>query len=183
LQYIAPYAGCAIGEEFMEQGKDALIIFGRSVKAPPRPTARSRWLLRRPRGASLPGRVFYLHTAVCLERAARMAPEFGGGSLRPCRLSKPRPETSRRTSAKSFPSPTANLPRERSVHAGSPGRETPAFLSAVSAGAAQTKAMKQVAGKMKLELAQFRELAAFPQFRFGPRPGHQRQLDRGQPHH
>lgn len=165
LQYLAPYAGCAIGEEFMEQGKDALVIYDDLSK--------HAWayrqlslLLRRPPGReAYPGDVFYLHSRL-LERAAKYAPEYGGGSL----TALPIIETQAGDVAAYIPTNVI------SITDGQIYLETDLFNAGVRpalnvglsvsrvGSAAQTKAMKQVAGKLRLELAQYRELAAFAQF-------------------
>jgi F-type H+-transporting ATPase subunit alpha len=165
LQYLAPYSGCAIGEEFMEQGKDALVIYDDLSK--------HAWayrqlslLLRRPPGReAYPGDVFYLHSRL-LERAAKYASEKGGGSL----TALPIIETQAGDVSAYIPTNVI------SITDGQIYLETDLFNSgqrpALNVGlsvsrvgsAAQTRAMKQVAGKLRLELAQFRELAAFAQF-------------------
>jgi len=182
LQYLAPYAGCAIGEHFMEQGKDALVIYDDLSK--------HAWayrqlslLLRRPPGReAYPGDVFYLHSRL-LERAAKYAPEYGGGSL----TALPLIETQAGDVAAYIPTNVI------SITDGQIYLETDLFnagirpalnvgLSVSRVGsAAQTKAMKQVAGKLRLELAQYRELAAFAQFGTSELDKTTRaQLDRGQ---
>ncbi len=182
LQYLAPYAGCAIGEEFMEQGKDALVIYDDLSK--------HAWayrqlslLLRRPPGReAYPGDIFYLHSRL-LERAAKYAPEYGGGSL----TALPIIETQAADVAAYIPTNVI------SITDGQIYLETDLFnagirpalnvgLSVSRVGsAAQTKAMKQVAGKLRLELAQYRELAAFAQFGTSELDKVTRaQLDRGQ---
>ncbi len=165
MQYLAPYAGCAMGEEFMEQGKDALVIYDDLSK--------HGWayrqlslLLRRPPGReAYPGDVFYLHSRL-LERAAKYAPEYGGGSL----TALPIIETQAGDVSAYIPTNVI------SITDGQIYLETDLFnagirpalnvgLSVSRVGsAAQTKAMKQVAGRLRLELAQYRELAAFAQF-------------------
>jgi len=165
LQYIAPYAGCAIGEEFMEQGRDALIIYDDLSK--------HAWayrqlslLLRRPPGReAYPGDIFYLHSRL-LERAAKMAPEYGGGSL----TALPIIETQAGDISAYIPTNVI------SITDGQIYLETDLFNAGVRpalnvglsvsrvGGAAQTRAMKQVAGKLRLDLAQYRELATFSQF-------------------
>jgi len=182
LQYLAPYAGCAIGEEFMEQGKDVLVIYDDLSK--------HAWayrqlslLLRRPPGReAYPGDVFYLHSRL-LERAAKYAPEYGGGSL----TALPIIETQAGDMSAYIPTNVI------SITDGQMYLETDLFntgirpalnvgLSVSRVGsAAQTKAMKQVAGKLRLELAQYRELAAFAQFGVSELDKATRaQLDRGQ---
>jgi len=165
LQYLAPYAGCAMGEEFMEQGGDVLVIYDDLSK--------HAWayrqlslLLRRPPGReAYPGDIFYLHSRL-LERAAKYAPEYGGGSL----TALPIIETQAGDVAAYIPTNVI------SITDGQIYLETDLFnagfrpalnvgLSVSRVGsAAQTKAMKQVAGRLRLELAQYRELAAFAQF-------------------
>ena len=165
LQYLAPYAGCAIGEEFMEQGKDALVIYDDLSK--------HAWayrqlslLLRRPPGReAYPGDVFYLHSRL-LERAAKYAPEYGGGSL----TALPIIETQAGDMSAYIPTNVI------SITDGQIYLETDLFNAGIKpalnvglsvsrvGSAAQTKAMKQVAGRLRLELAQYRELSAFAQF-------------------
>jgi F-type H+-transporting ATPase subunit alpha len=164
-QYIAPYAGCAMGEEFMEEGKDALIIYDDLSK--------HAWayrqislVLRRPPGReAYPGDVFYLHSRL-LERAAKYDSQYGGGSL----TALPIIETQAGDVSAYIPTNVI------SITDGQIYLETDLFNSGIRpalnvglsvsrvGGAAQTKAMKQVAGKLRLDLAQYRELAAFAQF-------------------
>jgi len=165
LQYFAPYAGCAMGEWFMEQGKDALIVYDDLSK--------HAWayrqlslLLRRPPGReAYPGDVFYLHSRL-LERSAKLAAEDGGGSL----TALPIIETQAGDVSAYIPTNVI------SITDGQIYLETDLFNSGIRpalnigisvsrvGSAAQTKAMKQVAGRLKMDLAQFRELAAFAQF-------------------
>ena len=181
LQYIAPYAGTAIGEEFMEQGKDALIIFD-DLSKHAQAYRQVSLLLRRPPGReAYPGDVFYLHSRL-LERAARMAPEYGGGSL----TALPIIETQAGDISAYIPTNVISITdgqiflESDLFYAGIRPAVNPGLSVSRVGGNAQTKAMKQVAGKMKLELAQFRELAAFAQFGSDLDPATQRQLDRGQ---
>jgi F-type H+/Na+-transporting ATPase subunit alpha len=181
LQYIAPYAGCAIGEEFMEQGKDALIIFD-DLSKHAQAYRQVSLLLRRPPGReAYPGDVFYLHSRL-LERAARMAPEHGGGSL----TALPIIETQAGDISAYIPTNVISITdgqiflESDLFYAGIRPAVNPGLSVSRVGGAAQTRAMKQVAGRMKLELAQFRELAAFAQFGSDLDPATQRQLDRGQ---
>ncbi len=181
LQYIAPYAGCAIGEEFMEQGKDALIVFD-DLSKHAQAYRQLSLLLRRPPGReAYPGDVFYLHSRL-LERAARMAPEYGGGSL----TALPIIETQAGDISAYIPTNVISITdgqiflESDLFYAGIRPAVNPGLSVSRVGGAAQTKAMKQVAGKMKLELAQFRELAAFAQFGSDLDPTTQRQLERGQ---
>jgi len=165
LQYLAPYAGCAIGEEFMEQGKDALVVYDDLSK--------HAWayrqlslLLRRPPGReAYPGDVFYLHSRL-LERAAKYADEHGGGSL----TALPIIETQAGDVSAYIPTNVISI-TDGQIYLESDlfnAGQRPALnvgLSVSRVGsAAQTKAMKQVAGRLRLELAQYRELAAFAQF-------------------
>jgi F-type H+-transporting ATPase subunit alpha len=165
LQYLAPYAGCAMGEEFMEQGKDALVIYDDLSK--------HAWayrqlslLLRRPPGReAYPGDVFYLHSRL-LERAAKYADELGGGSL----TALPIIETQAGDISAYIPTNVI------SITDGQIYLETDLFnagirpalnigISVSRVGSkAQIGAMRQVAGRLKLDLAQYRELAAFAQF-------------------
>ncbi len=181
LQYLAPYAGCAIGEEIMESGGDALIIYDDLSK--------HAWayrqislLLRRPPGReAYPGDIFYLHSRL-LERAAKLSPEHGGGSL----TALPIIETQ-------LGDITAYVPTNViSITDGQIYLESDLFYAGVRpavnvglsvsrvGGAAQTRAMKQVAGRLKLDLAQYRALAAFAQFDSGVDRATRFQLDRGQ---
>ncbi len=165
LQYLAPYAGCAIGEEFMEQGKDALVIYDDLSK--------HAWayrqlslLLRRPPGReAYPGDVFYLHSRL-LERAAKYSTEYGGGSL----TALPIIETQAGDVSAYIPTNVISITDGQIYletdlfNAG----QRPALNVGISVSrvesAAQTKAMKQVAGRLRLDLSQYRELAAFAQF-------------------
>jgi len=181
LQYIAPYTGCAIGEEFMEQGKDALVVYD-DLSKHAQAYRQVSLLLRRPPGReAYPGDVFYLHSRL-LERAARMAPEFGGGSL----TALPIIETQAGDISAYIPTNVISITdgqiflESDLFYAGIRPAVNPGLSVSRVGGTAQTKAMKQVAGKMKLELAQFRELAAFAQFGSDLDPTTQKQLDRGQ---
>jgi len=165
LQYLAPYAGCAIGEEFMEQGKDALVIYDDLTK--------HAWayrqislILRRPPGReAYPGDVFYLHSRL-LERAAKLSAEHGGGSLTAL------PIIEIQAGDLSAYIPTNVI----SITDGQIYLETDLFNSGIRpalnaglsvsrvGGKAQTKAMRQVAGQLRLAMAQYRELATFAQF-------------------
>ncbi len=180
LQYIAPYAGCAMGEEFMEQGKDALIIYDDLSK--------HAWayrqvslLLRRPPGReAYPGDVFYLHSRL-LERAAKMHPDYGGGSL----TALPIIETQAGDVSAYIPTNVISITdgqiylESDLFYAGiRPAVNAGLSVSRVG-GAAQTPAMKQVAGKLRLDMASFRELAAFAQFGSDLDETTRRQLDRG----
>lgn len=165
MSFIAPYAGCAIGEYFMDQGKDAMIIYDDLSK--------HAWayrqvslILRRPPGReAYPGDIFYLHSRL-LERASKLDEKYGGGSL----TALPIIETQAGDVSAYIPTNVI------SITDGQIFLETDLFYQgirpAINPGisvsrvgsSAQTKAMKKVAGKLRLELAQFRELAAFAQF-------------------
>jgi F-type H+-transporting ATPase subunit alpha len=181
LQYIAPYAGCAIGEEFMEQGKDALIVYD-DLSKHAQAYRQVSLLMRRPPGReAYPGDVFYLHSRL-LERAAKLAPEHGGGSL----TALPVIETQASDVSAYIPTNVISITdgqiylESDLFYAGvRPALNVGISVSRVGS-AAQTKGMKQVAGRLKLELAQFRELAAFAQFGSDLDEATQRQLDRGQ---
>jgi F-type H+-transporting ATPase subunit alpha len=180
LQYIAPYAGCAMGEEFMEQGKDALIIYDDLSK--------HAWayrqvslLLRRPPGReAYPGDVFYLHSRL-LERAAKLHPDYGGGSL----TALPMIETQAGDVSAYIPTNVISITdgqiylESDLFYAGiRPAVNAGLSVSRVG-GAAQVRAMRQVAGRMRLDMAAFRELAAFAQFGSDLDEATRRQLDRG----
>jgi F-type H+-transporting ATPase subunit alpha len=180
LQYLAPFAGCSIGEEFMEQGKDALIVFD-DLSKHAQAYRQVSLLLRRPPGReAYPGDVFYLHSRL-LERAARLSDQYGGGSL----TALPVIETQEGDVSAYIPTNVI------SITDGQIFLETDLFYAGIRpalnvgisvsrvGGAAQTKAMKKVAGRLKLELSQFRELAAFAQFGSDLDANTQRQLDRG----
>ncbi|MHB8882883.1 MAG: F0F1 ATP synthase subunit alpha [Thermodesulfovibrionales bacterium] len=165
LQYIAPYTGCALGEYFRDNGKHALIIYDDLSK---QATAYRQLslLLRRPPGReAFPGDVFYLHSRL-LERAAKLSDELGGGSL----TALPIIETQAGDVSGYIPTNVISITdgqiylEPELFYAGvRPAVNVGLSVSRVG-GAAQTKAMKQVAGTLRLDLAQFRELAAFAQF-------------------
>lgn len=180
LWYIAPYAGAAIGEYFMAQGKDALVVYDDLSK--------HAWayrevslLLRRPPGReAYPGDIFYLHSRL-LERAARMSKELGGGSL----TALPIIETQAGDVSAYIPTNVI------SITDGQIYLETDLFFRGIRpalnvglsvsrvGSAAQTKGMKKVAGRLRLDLAQFRELEAFAQFATDLDPQTRQQIDRG----
>ena len=165
LQYIAPYTGCSMGEYFRDSGKHALIIYDDLSK---QATAYRQLslLLRRPPGReAFPGDVFYLHSRL-LERAAKLSKELGGGSL----TALPIIETQAGDVSGYIPTNVISITdgqiylEPELFYAGvRPAVNVGLSVSRVG-GAAQTKAMKQVAGTLRLDLAQFRELAAFAQF-------------------
>lgn len=179
-QYLAPYAGCAIGEWFMDQGEDALIVFDDLSKQAVAYRQVSL-ILKRPSGReAYPGDVFYLHSRL-LERAARVNENYGGGSL----TALPIIETQAGDVSAYIPTNVI------SITDGQIFLETDLFYQgirpAISVGlsvsrvgsAAQTKAIKKVAGTIKLDLAQYRELAAFAQFGSDLDPVTKAKLDRG----
>ena len=180
LQYLAPFAGCAIGEEFMEQGRDALIVYD-DLSKHAQAYRQVSLLLRRPPGReAYPGDVFYLHSRL-LERAARLDDEYGGGSL----TALPVIETQAGDVSAYIPTNVISITdgqiflESDLFYAGiRPALNVGISVSRVG-GSAQTKAMKKVAGRLKLELSQFRELAAFAQFGSDLDASTQRQLDRG----
>ncbi len=165
LQYIAPYSGCAIGEEWMENGEDVLVIYDDLSKHATAYRTLSLLLRRPPGREAYPGDVFYLHSRL-LERAARMNEEYGGGSL----TALPIIETQAGDVSAYIPTNVI------SITDGQIYLETEMFNSgfrpAVNAGlsvsrvggAAQIKAMKKISAPIRTELAQYRELAAFAQF-------------------
>ena len=165
LQYIAPYSGCAIGEEWMEKGEDVLVVYDDLSKHATAYRTLSLLLRRPPGREAYPGDVFYLHSRL-LERAVRMSDEYGGGSL----TALPIIETQAGDVSAYIPTNVI------SITDGQIYLETEMFNSgfrpAVNAGlsvsrvggAAQIKAMKKIAAPIRVELAQYRELASFAQF-------------------
>ncbi len=181
LQYIAPYTGCAMGEYFMENGKDALVVYDDLTK--------HAWayrqislLLRRPPGReAYPGDVFYLHSRL-LERAARMHNDLGGGSL----TALPIIETQAGDVSAYIPTNVISITdgqiylESDLFYAGiRPAVNAGLSVSRVG-GDAQTKAMRRVAGRLRLDLASYRELAAFAQFGSDLDRATRAQLERGQ---
>ncbi len=165
LQYIAPYSGCAMGEYFRDNGKHALIIYDDLSKQAAAYRQLSLLLRRPPGREAYPGDVFYLHSRL-LERAAKMSAELGGGSL----TALPIIETQAGDVSAYIPTNVISITDGQIYlepdlfYAGvRPAVNVGLSVSRVG-GAAQTKAMKQVAGTLRLDLAQFRELAAFAQF-------------------
>ena len=181
LQFLAPYAGCAMGEEFMEQGRDALIVYD-DLSKHAQAYRQVSLLLRRPPGReAYPGDVFYLHSRL-LERAARLDEEFGGGSL----TALPVIETQAGDVSAYIPTNVISITdgqiflESDLFYAGiRPAMNVGLSVSRVGSSA-QTRAMKDVAGRLKLEFSQFRELAAFAQFGSDLDAATQRQLNRGQ---
>jgi len=165
LQYLSPYAGCAMGEFFRDNGKHALIIYDDLSKQAVAYRQMSLLLRRPPGREAYPGDVFYLHSRL-LERAAKMSEAFGGGSL----TALPVIETQAGDVSAYIPTNVISitdgqifLESELFYKGIRPAINVGLSVSRVGS-AAQTKAMKQVAGSMKLELAQYREVAAFAQF-------------------
>ena len=165
LQYIAPYAGCAIGEEWMENGEDVLVVYDDLSKHATAYRTLSLLLRRPPGREAYPGDVFYLHSRL-LERAARLSDKLGGGSL----TALPIIETQAGDVSAYIPTNVI------SITDGQIYLETEMFNSgfrpAINAGlsvsrvggSAQIKAIKKIAAPIRVELAQYRELAAFSQF-------------------
>lgn len=165
LQYIAPYSGVSIGEEFMDQGKDVLIIYDDLSKHAIAYRAMSLLLRRPPGREAFPGDVFYLHSRL-LERSAKLDEKYGGGSI----TALPIIETLAGDISAYIPTNVISitdgqifLETDLFFSGQRPAINTGLSVSRVG-GAAQIKAMKKVAGQLKLELAQYRELAAFAQF-------------------
>jgi len=180
LNYLAPYSGCAIGEFFMQKGQDVLVVYDDLTK--------QAWayreislLLRRPPGReAYPGDVFYLHSRL-LERAAKLSKEYGGGSL----TALPIIETQAGDISAYIPTNVISitdgqiyLEPDLFYKGVRPAVNVGLSVSRVG-GAAQIKAMKKVAGKLKLDLAQFRELEAFAQFGSDLDPQTKAQIERG----
>lgn len=180
MQYIAPYSGCAIGEYFMSKGKDALIVYDDLSKHAVAYRQMSL-LLRRPSGReAYPGDVFYLHSRL-LERAARLNKDYGGGSL----TALPIIETQAGDVSAYIPTNVISI-TDGQIYLESDlfyAGQRPAINAGLSVsrvgGAAQTKAMKSVAGKLRLDLAQFRELQAFAQFSSDLDPQTRASIERG----
>ncbi|MCH5188864.1 MAG: F0F1 ATP synthase subunit alpha, partial [Oscillospiraceae bacterium] len=165
LQYIAPYAGCAMGEYFMYQGKDVLVIYDDLSKHAVAYRALSLLIRRPPGREAYPGDVFYLHSRL-LERAARLAPEYGGGSL----TALPIIETQAGDVSAYIPTNVISITdgqiflETELFHSGVMPAVNPGISVSRVGGNAQLKAMKKVAGTLKLAYAQYRELQAFAQF-------------------
>ena len=165
LQYIAPYAGCAIGEEWMENGEDVLVIYDDLSKHATAYRTLSLLLRRPPGREAYPGDVFYLHSRL-LERAAKLSDELGGGSL----TALPLIETQAGDVSAYIPTNVISITdgqiylETEMFNAGfRPAINAGLSVSRVG-GAAQIKAMKKIAGPIRTDLAQYRELAAFAQF-------------------
>lgn len=180
MQYVAPYSGCAIGEYFMDQGRDALVIYDDLTK--------HAWayrqislLLKRPSGReAYPGDIFYLHSRL-LERAARLDDKHGGGSL----TALPIIETQAGDVSAYIPTNVISITdgqiylESDLFNAGIRPAVNPGLSVSRVGGAAQVKMMKQVAGSLRLDLAQYRELATFAQFGSDLDQATQARLERG----
>lgn len=165
LQFIAPYAGCAMGEYFMDKGQDVLVVYD-DLSKHAQSYRQISLLLRRPPGReAYPGDIFYLHSRL-LERAAKLSKENGGGSL----TALPIIETQLGDASAYIPTNVISI-TDGQIYL-EPDLFYQGIRPAVNVGlsvsrvgsAAQTKAMKKVAGRLRLDLAQFRELQAFVQF-------------------
>ena len=181
LQYLAPFAGAAIGEYFMDSGMDAVIIYDDLSKHADAYRQLSLLLRRPPGREAYPGDIFYLHARL-LERSAKLSKEKGGGSL----TALPIIETKLGDVSSYIPTNVISI-TDGQIYLES-GLFYQGVRPAVNVGlsvsrvgsAAQTKAMKKVAGKMRLELAQFRELAAFVQFSSDLDPDTKKKIARGE---
>ena len=165
LQYIAPYSGCAMGEYFMDQGKDVLIVYDDLSKHAVAYRALSLLIRRPPGREAYPGDVFYLHSRL-LERAARVAPEYGGGSM----TALPIIETQAGDVSAYIPTNVISITdgqiylESELFHSGIRPAINPGISVSRVGGSAQIKAMKKVAGTLKLTYSQYRELQSFAQF-------------------
>ncbi len=165
MQYIAPYSGCAMGEYFMNKGKDVLIIYDDLSKHAVAYRALSLLIRRPPGREAYPGDVFYLHSRL-LERAARLAPEYGGGSL----TALPIIETQAGDVSAYIPTNVISITdgqiflETELFHSGIMPAVNPGISVSRVGGNAQIKAMKKVSGQLKLAYSQFRELQSFAQF-------------------
>lgn len=181
LQYIAPFAGCAMAEEFLEQGKHVLIIYDDLTKQAQAYRAMSLLLRRPPGREAYPGDVFYLHSRL-LERAVKLSDEMGGGSI----TALPIIETQAGDVSAYIPTNVISITdgqiflESGLFNAGIRPAINPGISVSRVGGAAQTKGIKQVAGKLRLDLAQFRELEAFAQFASDLDKATKQQLLRGQ---
>lgn len=181
MLYLAPYSGCAMGEEFMYNGKDVLIIYDDLSKQAVAYRELSLLLKRPPGREAYPGDVFYLHSRL-LERAAKLSDELGGGSM----TALPIIETQAGDVSAYIPTNVISITdgqiflESDLFHAG----QRPAINAGISVsrvgGSAQIKAMKEVAGPLRLDLAQYRELAAFAQFGSDLDAATQARLNRGE---
>ena len=165
LQYIAPYSGCAMGEYFMDKGRDVLVVYDDLSKHAVAYRALSLLIRRPPGREAYPGDVFYLHSRL-LERAARLSDEYGGGSL----TALPIIETQAGDVSAYIPTNVISITdgqiflETELFHAGVRPAVNPGISVSRVGGNAQIKAMKKVAGSLKLLYSQYRELAGFAQF-------------------
>ena len=165
MQYIAPYTGCAMGEYFMAKGKDVLVVYDDLSKHAVAYRALSLLIRRPPGREAYPGDVFYLHSRL-LERAARIAPEYGGGSL----TALPIIETQAGDVSAYIPTNVISITdgqiflESELFHSGVMPAVNPGISVSRVGGNAQIKAMKKVAGSLKLIYSQYRELQSFAQF-------------------
>ncbi|HAB61898.1 MAG TPA: F0F1 ATP synthase subunit alpha [Lachnospiraceae bacterium] len=165
LQYIAPYSGCAMGEEWMEAGQDVLIVYDDLSKHATAYRTLSLLLRRPPGREAYPGDVFYLHSRL-LERAARLSDELGGGSL----TALPIIETQAGDVSAYIPTNVISITdgqiylETEMFNAGFRPAVNPGLSVSRVGGSAQIKAMKKIAGPIRIDLAQYRELASFAQF-------------------
>ncbi len=165
LQYIAPYSGCTMGEYFMDRGKDVLIVYDDLSKHAVAYRALSLLIRRPPGREAYPGDVFYLHSRL-LERAARVAPEYGGGSM----TALPIIETQAGDVSAYIPTNVISITdgqiylESELFHSGIRPAINPGISVSRVGGSAQIKAMKKVAGTLKLTYSQYRELQSFAQF-------------------
>ena len=181
MQYLAPYSGVAMGEHFMYQGKHVLCVYDDLTKQAAAYRAMSLLLRRPPGREAYPGDVFYLHSRL-LERSAKVSDELGGGSI----TALPIIETQAGDVSAYIPTNVSSI-TDGQIFLGTdmfysgvrPAVDVGLSVSRVG-GSAQIKAMKQVAGKLRLELAQYRELAAFAQFGSDLDASTKAQLDRGE---
>jgi len=181
LSFIAPYAGCAIGEYFMDQGRDVLVVYDDLSKHAWAYRQVSLLLKRPPGREAYPGDIFYLHSRL-LERSAKLSKDFGGGSL----TALPIIETQAGDVSAYIPTNVISI-TDGQIYLESdlfykgirPALNVGLSVSRVGS-AAQTKAMKKVAGKLRLDLAQFRELEAFAQFGSDLDEATRKQIERGQ---
>ncbi|OHA52917.1 MAG: F0F1 ATP synthase subunit alpha, partial [Candidatus Terrybacteria bacterium RIFCSPLOWO2_01_FULL_48_14] len=180
LWFLAPYAGCAIGEYFMEKGEDSLVIYDDLTKHAWAWRQVALLLERPPAREAYPGDIFYLHSRL-LERAAKMSQEHGGGSL----TALPIIETQAGDISAYIPTNVISITDGQIFLEGElffqgirPAISVGLSVSRVGSSA-QTKAMKKVAGKLRLELAQFRELATFAQFAQDLDEATKKQIERG----
>ncbi len=181
MQYIAPYAGCAMGEHFMYQGKDVLCIYDDLSKHAVSYRALSLLIRRPPGREAYPGDVFYLHSRL-LERAARLSPEYGGGSL----TALPVIETQAGDVSAYIPTNVISITdgqiflETELFHSGVMPAVNPGISVSRVGGNAQIKAMKKVAGTLKLLYSQYRELQAFAQFGSDLDPDTKMRLEQGE---